>query len=257
MKRIYHNLSGDNLIGILLLISIGIALILSSSGRTNAQSTKVIPAISFISNRIRVQQIYTSQIGIREKQINSGPQVEKYLRYVHLSKGNPWCAAFVCWVFGQVGVENPRTGWSPDLFRKSYVIWERGLSKTVSESRTKNQESRLPPSAPIGFSSNTKQNKRTAIRCAYPPLAGGGGGMIDNKNMTPTTGDIFGLYFPEKQRIAHVGFVDQWDGTWMVTVEGNTNDSGSREGDGVYRKRRLVRTVYKVARYVRGVEFEN
>ena len=29
-----------------------------------------------------------------------------------------------------------------------------------------------------------------------------------------------------------------------------TNVLGSREGDGVYRKRRLVRTVDKVARYV-------
>lgn len=65
------------------------------------------------------------------------------------------------------------------------------------------------------------------------------------------TGDVFGLYFPEKARIAHVGFIDQWDGTWLTTVEGNTNDSGSREGDGVYRKKRLVRTVYKVARYIR------
>ena len=66
----------------------------------------------------------------------------------------------------------------------------------------------------------------------------------------PSIGDIFGLYFPEKGRIAHVGFIDEWKDPWLITVEGNTNVLGSREGDGVYRKRRLVRSVYKVARYV-------
>ena len=78
---------------------------------------------------------------------------------------------------------------------------------------------------------------------------GVGGGL--RNNLIPTTGDIFGLFFPEKGRIAHVGFIDEWKDPWVITVEGNTNVLGSREGDGVYRKRRLVRSVYKVARYVR------
>ena len=47
-----------------------------------------------------------------------------------------------------------------------------------------------------------------------------------------------------------MGFIDEWKDPWLITVEGNTNVLGSREGDGVYRKRRLVRSVYKVARYV-------
>jgi hypothetical protein len=34
---------------------------------------------------------------------------------VHLKKGNPWCAAFVSWVFWQAGYAKPRSGWSPDL----------------------------------------------------------------------------------------------------------------------------------------------
>ncbi|MBC7759130.1 MAG: hypothetical protein H7069_09750 [Phormidesmis sp. FL-bin-119] len=66
----------------------------------------------------------------------------------------------------------------------------------------------------------------------------------------PGTSDVFGLYFPEKGGIAHVGFIDEWKDPWVITVEGNTNVLGSREGDGVYRKRRLIRTVDKVARYV-------
>ncbi len=188
----------------------------------------------------RVKQIYTSQIGIRETQPNSGREVESYLRYVNLPKGNPWCAAFVCWVYGQAGVGNPRSGWSPALFVDSKVVWGRGepgtrnqepgLPPIVPESGTRNQEPGLPPIVPYGF--------------RYGRVRGSG------KLVTPGTGDVFGLYFPEKGRIAHVGFVDKWEDPWVVTVEGNTNVLGSGEGDGVYRKRRLTRSIYRVARYV-------
>ena len=60
---------------------------------------------------------------------------------------------------------------------------------------------------------------------------------------------VFGLYFPEKGRIAHVGFVDALAGKYIITVEGNTNEAGSREGDGVYCKRRLLSSVYQIACY--------
>lgn len=71
------------------------------------------------------------------------------------------------------------------------------------------------------------------------------------ENLTPQQADVFGIYFPDAGRIAHVGFVDRWDdGSLTVTVEGNTNEAGSREGDGVYRKRRLKTQVYKISRWV-------
>lgn len=168
--------------------------------------------LSSLQLRDKVRQIYTSQLGVREKQVNSGPEVEQFLRYVKLPKGNPWCAAFVCWVYGEADVRNPRTGWSPDLFRNDKVIW------TSAEPGTRKRDSRRP------------QN-----------------GVPEQQ---PRTADVFGIYFPEKGRIAHVGFVDEWNDPWLITVEGNTNLSGSREGDGVYRKRRLVRSIYKVARYI-------
>lgn len=67
----------------------------------------------------------------------------------------------------------------------------------------------------------------------------------------PRKGDVFGLYYARKGRVAHVGFIDEWpDGDYCITVEGNTNMAGSREGDGVYRKRRLKRQVNKVSRWV-------
>ena len=178
----------------------------------------------------KVQQIYTSQIGVRESPSNAGPEVEKYLRYVKLHKGNPWCAAFVCWVFGRAGIENPRSGRSPDLFSASKLIWERGSS-------IKYQESRYQPNASFANQSRLASGKLPT-------------GQAGRQLLTPATADIFGIYFQEKKRIAHVGFIDQWDGKWLITVEGNTNLSGSREGDGVYRKRRLLSSINKVARYI-------
>lgn len=151
--------------------------------------------------------IYTAEIGVREQSgRNDGKQVETYLAYVGLKKGNPWCAAFVCWSLGKAGIRNPRSGWSPDLFPARNVCWQRSMSLRLKK------------------------------------VAGG-------EARCPRKGDVFGIYFPDKKRIAHVGFVDSWDDKYVITVEGNTNAAGSREGDGVYRKRRLIMSVYQVARW--------
>ena len=68
----------------------------------------------------------------------------------------------------------------------------------------------------------------------------------------PQQADLFGIYFSNLKRIGHVGFVDQWDyGSGVaITVEGNTNGAGSREGNGVYRKRRLIRQIYAVSSWL-------
>lgn len=244
----------QNLIIVLLELSIFFLLCLAI---INAPQVKgqTIPAPEPIINakQQQVRQIYLSQIGIREKPSNMGAVVEQYLHYVNLPQGNPWCAAFVCWVFGQANVDNPRTGWSPDLFKGSKVIWDRAESRKLKveswagesgESGTKNQESRhsriaysYPPSL------TTDNGERTTDRRQQ---------VTDNwQRITIASGDIFAIYFPDKNRIAHTGFIDQWDGTWLITVEGNTNVSGGREGDGVYRKRRPVKSIYQVARYIR------
>lgn len=69
--------------------------------------------------------------------------------------------------------------------------------------------------------------------------------------LEPDRADVFGVYYPTLKRIGHVGFIDKWpDGDYAITVEGNTNSGGSREGDGVYRKRRLKSNVYKVSRWI-------
>lgn len=74
-------------------------------------------------------------------------------------------------------------------------------------------------------------------------------------NQRPQTADVFGLYFQNMGRIAHVGFIDNWgDGDFVITVEGNTSDANTgnatREGGGVYKKRRLKRQIYAVSRWL-------
>ena len=142
----------------------------------NAKSTKQLLAIA------------KTQIGVRESTGNNdGKEVEKYLAYTGSKKGEPWCAAFVSWVFGQAGFKQPRTAWSPSLFPKSKLL------------------------------------------------------------AAPKPAVVFGIYFPEKGRIAHVGLVEQQAANWIYTIEGNTNLAGSREGDGVYRKLRHIRTIHSYA----------
>ncbi|MHB1178210.1 MAG: hypothetical protein ACYCZO_07750 [Daejeonella sp.] len=196
-------------------VFLGVKSVFPTTNNQQQTTTFQLPTTS--NQQPIIKKIYDSQLGVREHGFNAGREVEEYLRYVNLEKGQPWCAAFICWVYGKAGVKNPRTGWSPDLFKAKYVIWNRGKEYQVS-------------------------------RIRY--FSGPGSAHLTPENPQPDTGDIFGIFFPEKGRIAHAGFIDRWDETWLVTVEGNTNMSGSPEGDGVYRKRRLVRSIYQVARYV-------
>lgn len=70
----------------------------------------------------------------------------------------------------------------------------------------------------------------------------------------PKPADLFGIYFPSLKRIAHTGFVISIKSDWVLTIEGNTNIEGGREGDGVYKKRRHLRTIAKFANWI-GKEF--
>jgi hypothetical protein len=68
----------------------------------------------------------------------------------------------------------------------------------------------------------------------------------------PLPGDVFCLYYQSLGRIGHTGFFDGWAnksaGTYR-SVEGNTNDANSREGDGCYRRIRQIRSTHSVNRW--------
>jgi len=66
--------------------------------------------------------------------------------------------------------------------------------------------------------------------------------QLTDGRASPVKGDVFGIYVATKKRIGHCGFVDAWDGTWCLTVEGNVDNA-------VVRKRRAVKTLHAVARW--------
>ena len=162
-----------------------------------------LPVKGSVTRTELVSQIHT-QLGVKELTGNNdGATVEMYLKSVNLSKGNPWCAAFISWNYQQCDIGNPLSGYCPNWFPKTNVIYK--------------------PSSGI--------------------------------NGTPEPGDVFGIYFSSKNRIAHVGFVIEWGEKYVTTIEGNTDADAvegekSREGNGVFKKKRLKRQIYAVSSWL-------
>lgn len=83
----------------------------------------------------------------------------------------------------------------------------------------------------------------TIPRHAYTPT---GWNWFKARGLTPTSaqaGDVFYVYgyvaSEGRSRVHHVGLVERvLEDGYIQTVEGNTNDSGSSQGNGVYRLRR-------------------
>jgi hypothetical protein len=86
---------------------------------------------------------------------------------------------------------------------------------------------------------------------AWSPTAHNRNALIYNKGKfvgTPEPGHVFTIYYPKKKRIGHTGFYDGWASeNIMQTVEGNTNDRKSREGDGVYVILRPINTIHSIS----------
>ncbi|MDR6785239.1 hypothetical protein J2X78_003813 [Pedobacter africanus] len=55
---------------------------------------------------------------------NDGERIAEYLRYCNIGTPAPYCAAFLSFVFGQAGLKQPRTAWSPALFPVSRLVKE-------------------------------------------------------------------------------------------------------------------------------------
>lgn len=164
----------------------------------------VLALCSFNNNSLRVCVLNCArdEVGVKESTGNNdGERVERYLRHIGLTKGNPWCAASQAFIFSSCGAPNPKSAYCPDWFHEIDVIYQRGTQKD------------------------------------------------DFDVCTP--GDLFGLYFAEKGRIAHMGMIEGVEGQRVTTLEGNTNDTGGREGDGFYRKYRLKNQIYAVSKHIK------
>jgi hypothetical protein len=63
-------------------------------------------------------------------------------------------------------------------------------------------------------------------------------------------GDVFTIYYVALHRIGHTGFVNlDLGNNMMETVEGNSNAGGSREGIGVFRRKRPLHTLWSISRW--------
>ena len=72
---------------------------------------------------------------------------------------------------------------------------------------------------------------------------------------------VFGLYYSKLGRIGHTGFVDKVDernSKYIWCVEGNTTIGGSEnDGDGVAKRRRNIKTIYKIYDWIEGQEYDS
>jgi hypothetical protein len=72
----------------------------------------------------------------------------------------------------------------------------------------------------------------------------------DLKSVSILPGQVFGIFFRNMGRIAHVGFTHRRIKNAIVTIEGNTNGAGSREGNGVYEKIRPLQSIYAISDFI-------
>ena len=139
--------------------------------------------------------------GVREVGKNAGPDVEKYLHCLGMTKGSPWCAAFVSWcVMTSRGLAKPPK-------------WCSGSAVSLFQMSGKNAVKVTPVDA--DFKSKVKP------------------GYIWSRAQDPAAAAAArkGSWCQ-----GHTGIVVAVDAIGWHTIEGNTNAAGSREGDGVYRK---------------------
>ena len=66
----------------------------------------------------------------------------------------------------------------------------------------------------------------------------------------PKAGDVFTIWYTNLDRVGHVGFIESQKGGHFVTIEGNTNEAGSRLGIGVFKRKRDARKIYAVTDYI-------
>nr|WP_143838583.1 CHAP domain-containing protein [Nitrospira cf. moscoviensis SBR1015] len=76
--------------------------------------------------------------------------------------------------------------------------------------------------------------------------------MRENRITTmPDSGDLYLLYYPSLTRMAHIAIIEHVrpDGS-LQTIEGNTNDGGSRDGFGVFRRTRKPKPTDAFVRWI-------
>ncbi len=148
------------------------------------------------------------EVGVKEEVCaNCGPRVEAYLSSVHLPKGYPWCAAFCHFCYRRCG---------------TILTPER------------------PFAAAAQFATDHEVFRKGQLD-DYEPLGPG-----HDWERISEDGETFTLWYSGLNRIGHVGLIYGEEEDYILTIEGNTSESGSREGTTVRKRKRLKSTIYTV-----------
>ncbi len=153
-------------------------------------------------------QIAAGEVGVREAGQNSGARVREYQSATWLPPGPwPWCAAFICWVLREAArVAPPKWKLPKTAGAYDFENWARDIHPQTGK-----------------------------------PMARSGGAATGIQVIKPApaeilVGDIVIFQFSGG---GHIGIAASTSrGNTFETIEGNTNDGGSREGDGVFRRER-------------------
>jgi hypothetical protein len=161
-------------------------------------------------NRECIIQSAYSTIGVTEVGHNAGQEVERYLSVVEFGPGAAWCGAHYAY----------------------------NLSQCMEIS---DMESYMPMRS-WAYTPNYYNNAKSVITYTNHGIK-----QLSNQAY-PKKGDAMLLYNSKLGRVAHIGTIDVWHayGDYVITIEGNTNSAGSREGDQVAVKYRDKRQIYAV-----------
>jgi predicted nuclease of predicted toxin-antitoxin system len=145
-------------------------------------------------------EVAAGEIGVREDPpgSNHGRKVEQYQASVGVDPGEPWCAAFVYWCFATA---------ASDL----------GVANPMKEKKC-----RTGSVVELWDRANANGAKIVTRDAAFADPSRVLPGMVFVITMSGGHG--------------HTGLVSKVTGNTLETIEGNTNDGGSREGIGVFRR---------------------
>lgn len=148
---------------------------------------------------IKLIAIAQSQIGVRESSKNNhGLVVASYLAYTHLKEGNPWCAAFVSWVYAKAGYPVPKTAWSPALFPASKKVKEPKSGDVFGIYYTS-----LKRIAHCGLVEKTQHNWIISIEGNTNTSGGGNGDGVYRRWRHEKTIYAFARWLPNQKGVKH------------------------------------------------------
>jgi hypothetical protein len=150
-----------------------------------------------------------SLVGVVEVTTNSSPEIDKMLKLVGFAPGAAWCGADVAYTYAQC---------IPVADLETFLPMTKWAYTPYTYNRAKELNAIVYQSG--SYTSNTR----------------------------PKPTDAFWIWSSRLNRVAHIGIIDNWHpyGRMAITLEGNTNNSGSREGDGHYVMYRDKRQIYAV-----------